>query len=128
MEGVCMSVFSVALAIRDVTGPLSEIRVSGGFAKSPFWRQMLADMMGKELLVPETHEASALGAAALALYAIGDIESLDTVKTWIHITSRHEPNTENTLIYSELFDMYTRLYERLKDEFDVIAAFQRRDG
>uniref|UniRef100_C5DAH9 Xylulose kinase n=1 Tax=Geobacillus sp. (strain WCH70) TaxID=471223 RepID=C5DAH9_GEOSW len=128
MEGVCMSVFSVALAIRDVTGPLSEIRVSGGFAKSPFWRQMLADMMGKELLVPETHEASALGAAALALYALGDIPSLDTVKTWIHITARHEPNTENTLIYSELFDMYTRLYERLKDEFDVIASFQRGNG
>jgi gluconokinase len=128
MEGVCMSVFSVALAIRDVTGPLSEIRVSGGFAKSPFWRQMLADMMGKELLVPETHEASALGAAALALYAIGDMESLDTMKKWIHIISRHEPNTENTLIYSELFDMYTRLYERLKDEFDVIASFQRRNG
>ncbi|MBA2876128.1 gluconokinase [Thermaerobacillus caldiproteolyticus] len=128
MEGVCMSVFSVALAIRDVTGPLSEIRVSGGFAKSPFWRQMLADMMGKELLVPETHEASALGAAALALYALGDIPSLDTAKTWIQITSRHVPNKENTLIYSELFDMYMRLYDRLKDEFDVIASFQRKDS
>ena len=57
-----MSVYSVALAIRDCTGPLTEIRVSGGFAKSAFWRQMLSDMMGKELLVPESHEASALGA------------------------------------------------------------------
>ena len=46
MEGVCMSVYSVALAIRDCTGPLTEIRVSGGFAKSAFWRQMLSDMMG----------------------------------------------------------------------------------
>ncbi|WP_152642881.1 gluconokinase [Bacillus alveayuensis] len=126
MEGVCMSVFSVALAIRDVTGPLSEIRVSGGFAKSPFWRQMLADMMGKELLVPETHEASALGAAALALYALGEIPSLDTVKAWIRISSHHIPNEANTFIYSELFDMYLRLYERLKGEFDIIASFQRK--
>jgi gluconokinase len=125
MEGVCMSVFSVALAIRDLTGPLSEIRVSGGFAKSPFWRQMLADMMGKELLVPETHEASALGAAVLALYALGEIPSLETVKQWIQITSHHTPNENHTSIYLELFYMYERLYHRLKDEFDVIASFQR---
>jgi gluconokinase len=126
MEGVCMSVFSVALAIRDLTGPLSEIRVSGGFAKSPFWRQMLADMMGKELLVPETHEASALGAAVLALYALGEIPSLETVKQWIRITSHHTPNEKHTSLYLELFYMYERLYHRLKDEFDVIASFQRK--
>lgn len=126
MEGVCMSICSVAQAIRDITGPLSEIRVSGGFAKSPFWRQMLADMMGKELCVPQTHEASALGAAVLALYGLGEISSLDMVKSWIRISSRHIPNKENTLVYSELFDMYVRLYERLKDEFAVIASFQRR--
>jgi len=126
MEGVCMSVFSVALAIRDVTGPLSEIRVSGGFAKSPFWRQMLSDMMGKELLVPETHEASALGAAVVALYAIGEIPSLHTVKSWIRIVSRHLPEEKHTAIYAELFNMYLRLYERLKEDFDIISAFQSK--
>ncbi|WP_027409680.1 gluconokinase [Anoxybacteroides tepidamans] len=126
MEGVCMSVFSVALAIRDLTGPLSEIRVSGGFAKSRFWRQMLADMMGKELLVPKTHEASALGAAVLALYALGELPSFETVKQWIQIKSRHIPNENHTSLYLELFYMYERLYHRLKDEFDVMASFQRK--
>ncbi|MDM5188497.1 gluconokinase [Bacillus sp. DX4.1] len=126
MEGVCMSVFSVALAIRDSTGPLSEIRVSGGFAKSAFWRQMLSDMMGKELLVPESHEASALGAAVLALYATGKIDSLEEVKEWIEIVHHHVPNKENTALYLEMFYMYERLYTRLKDEFDVIADFQRK--
>ncbi|MED0686064.1 MULTISPECIES: gluconokinase [Anoxybacillus] len=126
MEGVCMSVFSVALAVRDVVGPLSEIRVSGGFAKSPFWRQMLCDMMGKELIVPETHEASALGAAALALYAQGDISSLQEVKSWLRISSSHTPNEQHTVIYAELFDLYTRLYMRLKDEFQIISSFQSK--
>ncbi|BAD76226.1 gluconokinase [Geobacillus kaustophilus HTA426] len=128
MEGVCFSILSVALAIRDATGPMSEIRVSGGFAKSPFWRQMLADMLGKPLIVPQTHEASALGAAAVALHALGELPSLEMVKPWIGTTARHEPNEAHTLIYAELFDLYARLYERLKEEFDVIAAFQRRNG
>ncbi|AEV19538.1 Gluconate kinase [Geobacillus thermoleovorans CCB_US3_UF5] len=128
MEGVCFSILSVALAIRDATGPMSEIRVSGGFAKSPFWRQMLADMLGKPLIVPQTHEASALGAAAVALHALGELPSLEMVKPWIGTMARHEPNEAHTLIYAELFDLYARLYERLKEEFDVIAAFQRRNG
>ncbi|WP_028401142.1 gluconokinase [Ectobacillus panaciterrae] len=126
MEGVCMSVYAVALAIRDLTGPIQEIRVSGGFAKSPFWRQMLSDMTGKELLVPESHEASALGAAAVALYAIGEIDSLERIKDWIEIKHHHVPNKENTSVYLELFYMYERLYNCLKDEFDAIAAFQRK--
>ncbi|WP_445612422.1 gluconokinase [Geobacillus sp. YF-1] len=126
MEGVCFSIVSVALAIRDVTGPMTEIRVSGGFAKSPFWRQMLSDMLGKPLIVPQTHEASALGAAAVALHALGELPSLEMVKTWMDTTARHEPKEEHTLIYAELFDLYSRLYERLKEEFDIIAAFQRQ--
>ncbi|WP_339173061.1 gluconokinase [Anoxybacillus sp. FSL W8-1294] len=127
MEGVCFSILSVALAIRDVTGPMEEIRVSGGFAKSPFWRQILSDMLGKPLIVPQTHEASALGAAAVAIHALGELSSLGMVKTWIDTTARHEPNEAHTLIYAELFDLYVRLYDRLKEEFDTIAMFQRRD-
>ncbi|MGP3608635.1 gluconokinase [Anoxybacteroides rupiense] len=126
MEGVCLSILSVVLAIRDVTGSLSEIRVSGGFAKSAFWRQMLSDMLGKELLVPETHEASALGAAVMALYALGDLSSLEEVKQWVHIQATHVPNEKNTAVYLELFDLYERLYQRLKDEFDALSAFQAK--
>ncbi|EPR28206.1 Gluconokinase [Geobacillus sp. WSUCF1] len=64
----------------------------------------------------------------MALYALGELPSLETVKTWIDTTARHEPKEEHTLIYAELFDLYARLYERLKEEFDIIAAFQRRSG
>ena len=126
MEGVCMSIFTVVQAISEITGSLSEIRVSGGFAKSTFWRQMLSDMMDQELYVPQTHEASALGAAVLALYSLGDISSLDMVKKWIRMTSHHRPNKGNNLVYRDLFHMYIRLYEKLKDEFDEIALFQQK--
>jgi gluconokinase len=116
----------VAVALRDLAGPAKDIRASGGFARSPVWRQILSDIMGRELLVPESHEASALGAAVLALYALGEIDSLERIKDWITISHRHEPDLQVTETYLELFYMYERVYHKLKDEFDILAEFQRK--
>lgn len=126
MEGVILSIFSVGIALRDLAGPAKDIRASGGFARSVVWRQILSDVMGRELLVPESHEASSLGAAVLALYATGQIESLEYVKDWIQISHRHEPNMNNNGVYMELFYMYERLYRNLEPEFDIISEFQRK--
>lgn len=126
LEGVIMSVFSVGAALRDLAGPAKDIRASGGFAKSAVWRQILSDVMGRELLVPESHEASSLGAAVLALYAVGDIDSLEQVKDWLKITHRHAPNLANSETYQQLFRMYERIYHKLEDEFEMIAEFQKK--
>ncbi|HEU4963026.1 MAG TPA: gluconokinase [Bacilli bacterium] len=126
LEGVILSIFSVAVALRDLAGPAKDIRASGGFARSPLWRQILSDVMGRELLVPESYEASALGAAALALYAIGEMDDLSDIQAWIHIEHRHQPNLQNTEVYLELFYLYERVYRKLTDEFDIIAEFQRK--
>jgi gluconokinase len=126
LEGVIMSVFSVGVALRDLVGSVKDIRASGGFARSAVWRQILSDMMGREVLVPDIHEASAFGAAVLALYGIGQMDSLERIKDWIKITHRHEPNPQNTATYMELYYMYERIYRKLESEFDNIAEFQRR--
>ena len=55
------------------------------------------------------------------------IDSLEEVKDWIDIVHHHVPNKENTAIYLEMFYMYERLYNRLKEEFDCIVAFQRKN-
>lgn len=125
LEGVVLSVCTVGTALGDLAGQATDIRASGGFARSAVWRQMLADMMGREVIVPESHEASSLGAAALALYAIGEMEDLTEIKNWIRIRHRHQPNPQNRKTYMELYAMYERLYYKLQDEFDIIAEFQR---
>ncbi|MGE6630575.1 gluconokinase [Bacillus sp. NPDC077027] len=128
LEGVIMSVFSIGVALRDLTGTAKDVRASGGFARSPLWRQILADTMGREVLVPESYEASALGAAVLALHSLGEIEQIEEVQNWIRISARHEPNVKNNETYIELFYLYERLYDKLKDEFDVISAFQLKQN
>ncbi|UZD73622.1 gluconokinase [Bacillus siamensis] len=128
LEGVIMSVFSIGVALRDLAGPAKDVRASGGFARSPLWRQILSDTMGREVLVPESYEASALGAAVLALHSIGEMEQIEDVQDWIRISHRHEPNVKNSETYIELFYLYERLYDKLKDEFDVISEFQLKQS
>jgi gluconokinase len=118
MEGVTMGVASVAKVLAELTGSAQSIRASGGFAASPLWLQMLADIMDAEVEVPDVHEASALGAAILALCAIGELNDWTDMKDNIRITDRYFPNPELRSIYSELFERFISLYAALAPSFE----------
>ncbi len=126
LEGILFSVYHVELALRDLAGEANEILASGGFARAAGWRQMMADMFGYELLVPQTHESSSFGAAVLAMHAIGLLERLEDVRGLITIVDRHQPNRENTAVYQELFSIYERVYANCVREFADLADFQRK--
>jgi gluconokinase len=128
LEGILFSVYSVGIALRDLAGSAQEIRASGGFARSREWRQIMADMFGYEVLIPESHESSSFGAAVLAMFAVGDIGKLSEVKDLIRITHRHEPNLQRSSTYLELFYIYEQVYQNLVEQFRLIADFQRRQG
>jgi xylulokinase len=67
MEGVAYSQKDGLEIIEQMGVPVHSIRLSGGGARSPFWRQMFADVLGKRVSVLESQEGSAYGAALLAL-------------------------------------------------------------
>jgi gluconokinase len=52
MEGVAYRMHSVLTALEEVTGEIGELRGSGGFLRSPLWIQIVADVCGRELVVP----------------------------------------------------------------------------
>src|SRR6185295_7778984 len=60
---------NLGIAVRSV-------RVSGGGARSAFWRQLLADILGKPVVTLETQEGSAYGAALLAMVGTGECASV----------------------------------------------------
>ena len=65
----------IALSIRDgyavMPQTVSEIRLSGGGAKSAFWSQLIADCTGCRVVVPAGSEFGARGAALLAAVGLG---------------------------------------------------------
>ncbi len=128
LEGIGYAVRSVAEAVEVAAGKPHEIRAAGGFARSPFWRQSLADILGAPLTVPDAIESSALGAAALGLHALGEMPDLNAVTAWSQSSYTHQPNASYQETYNELFSIYKELYPRLVDPLRDIVAIQTKES
>lgn len=126
LEGICYAVRSVTEAVQDAAGKPREIRASGGFARAPFWRQMLADVLGAPLTVPDVIESSALGAAALGLHALGEMPDLSAARAWSSASYTHDPDAASGAVYDELFAIYQDLYPRLVEPYKRIVDFQSK--
>ncbi len=125
LEGVVFGLNAVAAALTELVGPGKEIRASGGFARSVIWRQMMADVWGMPLSVPEAIESSGLGAAYLGFIAMKAKMGFDGIHEWVKAGALHQVNQENHQVYRKIFPLYEQIYDRLKDSFNEIAKFQQ---
>jgi gluconokinase len=126
LEGVIFNLHSILPAVEDIVGARTCIKATGGFARSALWRQMMADVFDREVIVPESFESSCLGAAVLGLYAMGRVDSLEVVREMVGATHRHAPDQKNVAVYQQLQPIYQSLPKKLADEYRAIAEFQRQ--
>jgi xylulokinase len=99
-------------------GNIRQVRVSGGGARSPLWRQILADVLGAELVTVNTTEGAAFGAALLAGVGVGVWPNVDEAcAAAIHLTGSTVPIAANVGRYAEFYGIYDALYPALKDTF-----------
>ncbi|WP_456276181.1 gluconokinase [Bacillus sp. AK128] len=109
LEGVIYSVYHVGKALERIAGKPTNLLASGGFARSPLWLQLTADVFNQEVQVPISHQSSAWGAAWMALYGIGEVDSLAEIKSFIPMQKHFTPNPHNHKIYKEMFNQYEEL-------------------
>lgn len=126
LEGVVYRIHSVSEALEELSGPAKEIRASGGFARSPLWCQIMADVLGTPVTIPDAIEASGLGAAQLALLAMGEVKDFSGIHEWVTTGETRASEQANREVYTELTKIYGRVYHQLSNEFDEIAAFQQK--
>ena len=126
LEGVIFNLYSILPAVESIVGTSTSIKATGGFARSGMWRQMMADVFDREVVVPESFESSCLGAAVLGLYALGHVDSIEVVAGMVGATHRHTPNQNNVALYRRLLPIYLSLPGRLEQEYRAIAEFQQQ--
>ncbi len=124
LEGVIFSLYSILGAVESLIGPTTTIKATGGFARSGLWRQMLADVFDRDVVVPESFESSCLGAAVLGMVAVGAAPSLDVVSGMVGATHRHQPIAANVATYNRLKPIFMSLPAKLGDEYSALAAYQ----
>ncbi|MEP6895216.1 MAG: xylulokinase [Chloroflexota bacterium] len=129
-EHFCRAILEAsAYAIRDITDqmlrmglPLDEMRVVGGGARSPLWRQIKADVTGLPVSITDTVETTALGAAILALAGSGLVDSLaEVVSLTTHVMETRQPDFKTHAIYEEYYQLYRATYFSLLPVFEQAA-------
>jgi xylulokinase len=123
LEGVAFGIKDSFTLIQNAgLGTIEQVRISGGGAKSPLWRQIMADVLGIELVTVNTTEGAAFGAALLAGVGASFFESVPAAcEATIQITGRTSPS-QATRVYQDYYPRYRALYPALVPEFNAIAA------
>ena len=97
---------------------VESVRASGGGAKSPFWRQLLANIFNKRVVVLETQEGSAYGAALLAEVGTGAYASVPEVcRVAIREVDSTAPDPAQAELYARGHQVYRALYPALRPLF-----------
>jgi xylulokinase len=101
---------------------ISQVRISGGGARSTVWRQILADIFGIELVTVNTSEGAAFGAALLAAAGCGAFVSAEeAVAAAVRITGRTAPGRQ-VAAYEEAYAVYRQLYPSLRGLFAKLSS------
>ncbi|GCE06592.1 xylulokinase [Dictyobacter aurantiacus] len=115
LEGVAFSLKDCYAIIREQGLQLNQVRATGGGAKSPLWRQIIADVLGVELVVTNSSEGPAFGAALLAGVAGGVYSSVqEACAQTVRVVQRTAPDPATAPAYEQAYETYKALYPALK--------------
>jgi xylulokinase len=124
LEGVAFGLKDSFELIRAAgLGKIHQVRASGGGARSRLWRQILADVLGCELVTVNTSEGAAYGAALVAGVGAGvwrDVPAACAAS--VQITGAAAPEARQVDSYHKAHSIYRSLYPALKPSFDQMAS------
>ncbi|MBQ4435914.1 MAG: xylulokinase [Clostridia bacterium] len=122
MEGVMYSQWQNLNVLRGMHVAPETMLACGGGAKSPFWRQMMADMYNMPVATLQNTEGPALGAAILAGVGAKLYPDIPTAcHQLLKVSEPVLPDAERHAKYEKFFDLYQKLYPALKDSYHELA-------
>jgi gluconokinase len=111
MEGVVYAVYSIGRILAE-KNTITELHATGGFARSPLWVQMLANVFNVKVLTFGEEESAAMGAVLVGMEALG--KSPAFLRQALAVYS---PEAAAHAVYREKFKKFSRVYESIKNEF-----------
>ncbi len=122
MEGVSFGLRD-SLEILDGMGVKADkMLLTGGGAKSAFWRQLLADVYARPLSLINSPEGPALGVAILAGVGAGVYQSVESAcDALVQPGDAIRPDTSKAAVYQRFHRLYQQLYPALKQSWQELA-------
>lgn len=111
LEGVAFEVRKNIEVFQELGTPIKEMRVTGGGARSNIWSQIMADVLNITCARGENEESTAVGAAILASYGIGDYEDISkAAESLVNISKRWTPEAKAVKKYEYIYDISKEIY------------------
>jgi len=118
LEGVAYSLKDTFTIFDEIKVPVQRIRLGGGGARSPLWRQIQADVYAHEVETVEAEEGAAYGAAILAGVGAKCWTSVDQAcDAIVRTAKRVTPETATSAQMQRGYQQYRRIYPALKSIF-----------
>jgi xylulokinase len=126
LEGVAYGLRDSLELLRAQGVAVTQVRASGGGARSPLWRQILADVFEAEIVGTNVNEGAAYGAALLAGVGTGLYPDVPAAAAaTVRATDRIEPGPAARL-YADYYPIYRALYPALAPQFQAVSAATAR--
>jgi xylulokinase len=115
LEGVAFSLKDTFTLFEEMQVPVGTVRLGGGGARSPLWRQVQADVYGYPVETVEAEEGAAYGAALLAGVGAGVWKTVDVAcDSVVRVASRTAPNAADRATLARQYERYRKLYPALR--------------
>ncbi|MCA9008100.1 MAG: xylulokinase [Planctomycetaceae bacterium] len=121
IEGATYAMRDTLEIIKAMQIPVKEIRLSGGGARSEFWRQLQADIYGQAVVTINASEGPAYGVALLAAAGTGAYKNVvEACHATISVVTKTPNRAAATKTYNAAYPVYQQLYRSLKPDFVAI--------
>ena len=111
LEGVAFSLRDTFTLFNEMNVPVQSIRLGGGGARAPLWRQIQADVYGHSVEIVEAEEGAAYGAALLAAVGAGIWHSVDAAcAAAVRVAARIDPHPAAVATLRGSYDAFRRVY------------------
>ncbi|HJT72218.1 MAG TPA: xylulokinase [Terriglobales bacterium] len=123
LEGVAFSLKDTFSLFEEMNVPVQSIRLGGGGARSPLWRQIQADAYAHEVEILVAEEGAAYGAALLAGVGAKFWNSVDTAcDAVVKVQQRVQPEPAAVAALKAQYVNYRQLYPALKPLFARMSS------
>ncbi|HEY7545905.1 MAG TPA: xylulokinase [Blastocatellia bacterium] len=115
LEGVAFSLRDTFEIFHEMDVPVAAVRLGGGGARSRLWRQIQADVYGREVETIEAEEGAAFGAALLAGVGAERWSSVEAATDEVvRAAERIEPDPENAALMNRQYEKFRAVYPALR--------------
>ncbi|MBI9047307.1 MAG: gluconokinase [Anaerolineaceae bacterium] len=114
LQGIGFRLYQLLEILGQIQDDIQQIRISGGITKSEYWMQLVCDILGTALQVPECGETSVLGSAMWAWKGAGRITDFTEFQDYIKVEKTYQPDRQKHADHMQNFIRFKELYAALQ--------------